>query len=221
VTAPLDDALVRVASKLTTLNDVDGLCGCGCGEKTSIATGNDARNGAVRGRPRRFLPGHNTRLRGRRSFGAMYVVEDRGHDTPCWIWKGGITGSGYGAMSIGPSSVRSAHVVAYEMYVGTIPVGLVLDHLCRVRICCNPEHLEAVTQAENARRGATAKLTHEQVDEIRRLHAEAMARPTSDGRQRKRPAGGEVVKVAERFGVHRGSIANIWNGRTWIEGVVR
>jgi hypothetical protein len=199
--SPLDDALVRIARKIRDLDD-DGLCGCGCGEKAPIATGTDARYGCVEGQPRRFCRGHNTRLRRRRPFDEMYVVEDRGYVTPCWVWQGGVTGGGYGAMATG-RSVRSAHVVAYELHIGPIPAGLVIDHLCRVRVCCNPEHLEAVTQAENVRRSGTAKLTHEQVKEIRKL------------------AHADTAKVAERFGVQPASIANIWNGRTWVEEVAQ
>lgn len=49
----------------------------------------------------------------------------------------------------------STHIgVAYEMYVGPIPEGMQLDHLCRVRHCVNPAHLEVVTQQENMRRVA-------------------------------------------------------------------
>ena len=50
-----------------------------------------------------------------------------------------------------------AHRAIYEEMVGPIPDGLVLDHLCSVRNCVNPEHLEPVTQAENARRGALGR----------------------------------------------------------------
>jgi hypothetical protein len=55
----------------------------------------------------------------------------------------------------------SIHRYIYELFSGPIPVGLVLDHLCRVRHCVNPEHLEPVTIAENVRRGLKGRMvTH-------------------------------------------------------------
>lgn len=81
----------------------------------------------------------------------LYTVEDRGYDTPCWICTS-IDLQGYGRMShLGTQ--RRAHRVMYMRLVGPIPEGLVLDHLCRVRSCVNPEHLEPVTNEENLKRG--------------------------------------------------------------------
>jgi hypothetical protein len=76
----------------------------------------------------------------------------------CWLWVGAITSKGYGAYWLDGMS-RQAHVVAYELMVGPVPEGLVLDHVrargCRCRNCVNPHHLEPVTDQENVRRGAS------------------------------------------------------------------
>lgn len=72
----------------------------------------------------------------------------------CWLWIGPLRANGYGMYNH-----RPAHRVTYELLVGPIPDGLHIDHLCRVRHCVNPDHLEPVTQAENNRRAGAAK-TH-------------------------------------------------------------
>ena len=74
----------------------------------------------------------------------------------CWLWTGAIDAGGYGRIGVGGSRTAVAHRVAFELWVGPIPDGLHIDHLCSVRACCNPDHLEAVTQAENNRRAAAA-----------------------------------------------------------------
>jgi hypothetical protein len=98
----------------------------------------------------------------KRAYDAQYVrdhilarvgVEDRGHTTACWIWQQGINGAGYGTARPAGCQHGLAHRIAYEAFVGPIPAGLTIDHLCRVRPCCNPAHLEAVTQRENNARG--------------------------------------------------------------------
>lgn len=84
-------------------------------------------------------------------FRALYDVIDTG----CWIWRGTPGANGYGRLSIG-NRPTYAHRAAYELHVGPIPAGLTIDHLCRVRMCVNPDHLEPVTRAENTRREAAA-----------------------------------------------------------------
>lgn len=76
----------------------------------------------------------------------------------CWVWQGSIAPNGYGRMGIGQRSRGTkrtvyTHRLSYELYVGPIPAGRELDHLCRNRACCNPGHLEPVTRRENTLRG--------------------------------------------------------------------
>ena len=85
-----------------------------------------------------------------------YAVEDRGYATPCWVWLLSVDGGGYGQVVVkrsGRQQSLRAHRVYYEREHGPIAVELHLDHLCRVRNCVNPAHLEVVTCAENVRRG--------------------------------------------------------------------
>lgn len=79
-------------------------------------------------------------------------------DAECWIWTAKRTSEGYGHVKFN-GRTRSAHRTAYELLVGPIPEGLVLDHLCSTPPCVNPAHLEPVTQAENIRRAAPARKT--------------------------------------------------------------
>ena len=72
----------------------------------------------------------------------------------CWNWLGQQSTTGYGRLKKGKSWTR-AHRYSYELFVGDIPEGLVIDHLCRNTLCVNPEHLEAVTMRENVLRGVS------------------------------------------------------------------
>jgi hypothetical protein len=69
----------------------------------------------------------------------------------CWIWTGALS-RGYGNFWTGERYVP-VHRLVYELFVELIPEGLEPDHLCRVRACCNPDHLELVTRSVNIRRG--------------------------------------------------------------------
>lgn len=95
----------------------------------------------------------------------MAKVEKRGGDG-CWEWTGHVMENGYGQAAVESGIHRLAHRVSYELHVGPIPEGLVIDHrchsddkscsggdACRHRRCVNPDHLEPVTQTENMIRG--------------------------------------------------------------------
>jgi hypothetical protein len=69
----------------------------------------------------------------------------------CWLWQRSTNRDGYARAGIN-GRVLSIHRLTYEMVVGPIPDGLQLDHLCRVRNCVNPEHLEPVTPLVNVMR---------------------------------------------------------------------
>ncbi|MGW2075059.1 HNH endonuclease signature motif containing protein [Streptomyces sp. NPDC001953] len=76
----------------------------------------------------------------------------------CWLWTAA-TADGYGRFGRDGKSTQ-AHVVSHELYVGPVPDGYEVDHLCRVTLCVRPTHLEAVTGAENLRRQAEAQWTN-------------------------------------------------------------
>lgn len=75
----------------------------------------------------------------------------------CWLWQGA-TRRGYGRFRVDTRNVQ-AHRFAYELWVGPIPDGHEVDHLCRNTLCVNPAHLEPVTGEENLRRQAAALWT--------------------------------------------------------------
>ena len=74
-----------------------------------------------------------------------------GYKTPCWVCDLSINQWGYARVRwpTGTSGKRVVHRVIYELFVGEVPLGLELDHLCRVPNCCRPTHLEVVTKSVN------------------------------------------------------------------------
>lgn len=130
--------------------------------------------------------------------------------TPCWIWRGAKTAEGYGRFSDrGRDSL--AHRVAYLLESGSIDDVEAVMHKCDVRDCVNPNHLQAGTRAQNnadckakrrnaaGERSGTAKLTAEQVDDMRFRFRNGDSR----------------YSLAERFGVSHRQVCYIVRGQKW------
>lgn len=81
-------------------------------------------------------------------------------ESGCWIWTRYCAQHGYAQIVDLQGKKLYVHRLFYEHYKGPIPAGLTLDHLCRVRCCVNPDHLEPVTLAENVRRGEGVAAQH-------------------------------------------------------------
>lgn len=77
-------------------------------------------------------------------------------ETFCWNFIGSKTPAGYGLITKNRRNYLT-HRLTYQFFKGEIPQGLDVDHLCRNRACCNPEHLEAVTRSVNNFRGEVGK----------------------------------------------------------------
>lgn len=147
--------------------------------------------GWIAGEPVRFVKGHNRRIP------RAWTVEDRGYLTPCHIWQNGRTGSGYGAVRVGDRT-RPAHLVIWQELNGPKPTPH-LDHLCRVLLCVNPEHLEPVTVAGNTRRGLSTKLTLEDALTIRD----------------RRAAGERGSDLAREYAISPQQVCGIHKRRSW------
>jgi len=175
-----------------------GLCWCGCGGKTPLSRQSRSDRGDVRGTPVRYIMGH-------KAFAALspveYIERDCGYKTPCWVWqraKG--SRDGYGRKGVG-RRVLLAHRVYFERVRGPIPKGLQLDHLCRVRACVNPDHLEPVTSKTNVRRGSGPKLSLSVVPKIRARFE----------------AGESMRSIGRSLGVSHHTISAAIQGRSWSE----
>lgn len=174
----------------------EGYCHCGCGEKAPIAKRTVPRYGYIKGKPMYYLFNHH-----RRKSGVAYVEEDRGYDTSCWIWQRSTDKKGYGLIRLS-SGDTPAHRQYYEDRFGRLPEGWVAHHLCEVKPCVNPEHIEPQKHDEHTAlhsKGRGCKITQEDADEIKR-----------------RSCNGELgYRLAGEFGVSTSLVSLILQGKCW------
>lgn len=165
-----------------------GLCACGCGQKTAIARQSRTARGWINGQPKTWVKGHAPVCRVK----PVVISEvDRGFASKCWICDAPLQNKGYAKRS------GLVHRKLYVQHRGEIPHGLELDHLCRQTDCVNPWHLEAVTHAVNIQRCSVAKLTAEQVLEIRSIQGET------------------TRAIGKRFGISGNHVSSIVRRRVW------
>lgn len=113
----------------------NGTCLCGCGDPTNLAPYSRYNRGWIEGKPIPYIAGHHRR----KSF-AEYEVDPV---TGCWNWLRSMSGTGYGIIPVGRTSLK-AHRVVYERFKGPIPEGNDLHHECQNKRCVNPGHLTPV-----------------------------------------------------------------------------
>ena len=126
----------------------------------------------------------------------FYEITDNG----CWKGLRSTDLDGYPQITFNKKHQKMA-TFFYKIFKGHIKKGLVIDHLCRNRICINPDHLETVTVAENSRRGANTKLTYKIVDSIKSLY--------------KRSGMNQFI-LAKQYNVNQSTISRIINGKRWV-----
>lgn len=177
-----------------------GCCHCGCGGKTTISKINRYDRGVFKDKPALYLRGHGATTECLTE--ERYNVEDQGYSSPCWIWKGHLDKNGYGRISYRKCSSKLAHIAMYEQSIGLVPEGRELDHLCRVRSCINPNHLEPVSNAVNVQRGINTKLNMEKAISIRELRGKYTYK-----------------QIAKMFGVTDSAINEVMNYHSWRENV--
>lgn len=112
------------------------------------------------------MPPLKRKQRTMEKFHAKYAINPT---TGCWEWAASINNQGYGTIRVA-YRLQLAHRFAYERFVGPIPDGLVLDHLCKNTKCCNPEHLQVVTQQINILRGDSPAALHARTTHCPRGH---------------------------------------------------
>lgn len=117
-------------------------------------------------------------------------------DNGCLLWLGHLDRKGYGTFSVGERTTF-VHRQAWENANGPIPDGLVIDHLCRVRNCINPAHMETVLPAVNTLRGDSPGGKY-----ARRTHCDN-GHEYDEANTYRTPKGGRTCRTCQREAVAR------------------
>lgn len=117
-------------------------------------------------------------------------------NTGCWLWMGPTAGRGYASTYVeGQRWGSKAHRVAWELYRGPIPEGLVIDHICRQKMCVNPDHLRPVTQYVNSTENTINKIALNS----KKTHCPRGHEYTPDNTYRMRKNNGRVCRACQRM----------------------
>lgn len=193
------------------LTEPFGKCQCGCGNDAPIAIANHTKSGREKGKPSRFIHGHNPIVSPLKRFWSKVQKMPSG----CWEWQAAKTPNGYGLFLV-DRKLTYTHRFSYLLHNGELPDNLHVCHKCDNPSCCNPEHLflgdDSVNNADMHAKGRgflpptqkgvsnnNAKLNPESVREIRKMRAD----------------GHTYQSIAERFNVSSAVAYAVSNHKTW------
>lgn len=193
----------------TPLNP-SGICFCGCGKTTKIASKSDSQTGSIIGEHKRYIQGHS-------GIGEIPPIpaEERFWNSvdksgDCWLWTAARNKAGYGLFSVRRKNTL-AHRFSHQLAYGPIPDGMKICHHCDTPSCVRPSHLFCGTDADNVadkvakgrcpqgESHTSAKLTEADVRQIRYDSAN----------------GATSVSLAKRHKVLRQTISKIVRRRSW------
>lgn len=187
------------------------LCLCICGAEKEVAVGNlftgDIKSCGCK---------KNILLNIKKTSKAIVIPRFETYFIPepnsgCWLWTGPLFRTGYAKFQTGKKTV-SAHRTAFKLFKGDIPKGAMVLHSCDIRCCVNPDHLSLGDGPKNMQdmvdrnrsmygeRNHHAKLTSAQVADIRAAYTKRR---------------GNLIALAEKYGVHRTTIHSVLKGNTW------
>ena len=170
-----------------------GECHCGCSGVTNVVKWSNRYFGHIKNEPKLYLNNHHKLMSP-----VQYVVNE---ETGCWDWQRGKDQDGYGMLRIDGKTIR-AHIYFYTKKYGKIPDKLILDHFkCQNPSCCNPDHVEPVTVAENNRRGMLTKLDVEDITFIRETYADEVL---------------SAKEISVRYKIGLSQVYRIINNQAWV-----